>query len=157
MGDDATLSVITSRSNLRRMGEGLEKNLIFVGGILTTIVALGATFESYTNLNLIWRLLITAIAAALILWGLAKFLAGWARPAAKPLKYGQRKDNVPRLRLFLCGMAILLLTVIFVALAWFQTERFIMRLDERRSADATHAELFAPLRSVENVLIQLPG
>jgi hypothetical protein len=51
----------------------IEKNLILIGGI-SSLVAVGSAFETFTTLALFWRLLITALAGFSVATAVANHL-----------------------------------------------------------------------------------
>lgn len=139
------------------MGAYLQKNLTLVVGIFSTVTALVGTFESITNLQLVWRLLITGVAALLILIATTNRLSRWVRPDSAVLGFGREEEPASRARVFLGAVGLTLLCAAFVFLAWLQTDRFILKIDESRSAEVFSATLFAPSRIVDTVMVQLPG
>ncbi|WP_095089852.1 hypothetical protein [Mesorhizobium sophorae] len=139
------------------MGELIQKNLALWGGILASLVALIGTFESFTNALLFWRLLVTGVAASLILWEVAEYFAARSKPAPRKITYGEATKPSPPWGLILSGAVILAVCAAFVLLACLQTQRFIMRVDEQMAGSSVRTDLYAPLRMVEKVLIQLPA
>lgn len=139
------------------MGELIQRNLTLLGGILASLVALIGTFESFTSAPLIWRLLVTGVAAVLILWVLAEYLAARSKPAAGRITYGGVTKPPLPLRLILSGAVMLVACTAFVLLAGLQTQRFIMKVDEVIAGSVVRADLYAPLRMVKKVVIQLPA
>lgn len=134
----------------------IDKNLTLVAGI-SSLLALGSAFETFTTLALFWRLLITSVAAASVAMAVANRLAIWSRQSSAVPGFGREDEALSINRLLGSATLLALVCAAFVWLAWFQTDRFVLRIQESRSADFSNTLLHAPSRPVNRVTIQLPG
>lgn len=139
------------------MGGLIQKNLTWVAGIFTSLVALAVTFENFTNLHLVWRLLTTGLAGILILVAIVSSLSRWVRPDPAVPGFGQDEGRASRRKLLLSAVALALICAVFVFLAWLQTDRFILKIDQSHSDELSSATLFAPSRMIDSMMVQLPG
>jgi hypothetical protein len=136
------------------MTEMLEKSSGLIGGLLA-IISVGAAFETFTNLGLLPRLVVTAIAALLLCFWLNRLLVGWIKPPQGIIPTAPA-TKFSRLRYF--GAVVLLLIVCgsFVLFAVWMIGRLTFQLHEMTTGGASRALLVAPYSRVDSVTIAVP-
>lgn len=134
----------------------VEKNLIWIGGV-SSLLALGGAFETFTTLGLFWRLLITALAGLSVAMAAAGYISGWVKQDHDIRGFGREEEPRSNGRFAAAAAVLAVVCAIFAWLAWFQTDRFVLKIGESRSGEALTTLLHAPLRPVSSMTVQLPG
>lgn len=126
-------------------------------GLSASVVSLFGTFENFTNLHLIWRILITGIAGILICLAVTNILIQWSKPQQSMPGYGRPAPSASNFHLCLSTVVLSVLSAVFVYLAWLQTDRFVLKVEKSQFGGSSIALFFAPSRMVETMTVQLPG
>ncbi|WP_343717378.1 hypothetical protein [Inquilinus sp.] len=125
--------------------------------VILAILSLTSTFESFTNAPLIFRLLITGILALLVASTVADRFGTWAK--ADPELPGFGRETLPTSikRLEASTVLLILIYLILIGAAWFQTDRYALIVIESRTGDTATLHLKAPSRPVGKMTVPLPG
>jgi hypothetical protein len=124
--------------------------------LLLAVLSIAAAFESFTNVDLVWKLPVTALAALLVSLSLAYWLAQWCKPAAAYSGYWHTSALSPEIRRGLSAIALGAVCVVFVAVALLQIKWFALQFDHRTAPEKSTARLIASSLRVESVTIPLP-
>lgn len=124
-----------------------------VVGLLLSILSIGGAFDTFSDIGLLPKLVVVAIAAGLLVFSAAKWLAKLIRPT-DPI--GLPAPERDMRRFVLCSIALAVICVAFVWLAVFLTQRFTLQLQETSSANRLVTLLIAAEGPVQNVTIELP-
>jgi hypothetical protein len=125
-------------------------------GLALSVLSVGGAFDTFTSVGLLPKLIVAALAAALIIFSAASWLAKHIRPAQENVGFGLHQEGRSKLRFFLFAMLLAVLCVGFTWFAWYLTERFTLQLLEKIEADKSATLLIAPDASVDSVTIELP-
>jgi hypothetical protein len=135
--------------------QGFEK-LSAIAGIIAGLLAIGAAFETFTNLGLIVKLVIAGAAGLGLSLSVAGILANWTRAPVGMPGFGGTPPRPPPKRVVASVVALLVPAAAAVALAIFVIAQFATRVDESMASDKSTAVLTATLSKFDRMTIQLP-
>jgi hypothetical protein len=133
----------------------MEKLSAIVGFVLS-LLSLGSAYDSFTTIELLPKLLVTGVAALLVIFSAAHWFARHLAPDQPFIGYGvpEPDRSIPRFSFFSFLLAVL--SALFILLALYLTERFTLQLRETTAADKSATLLIAPDASIDSVTLELP-
>lgn len=121
-------------------------------GLVLSLVSVGGAFETFSDIGLLPKLVLVAIAAGLLVFSAAKWFARYIRPTDRFGPAPKRDIG----RFVLCSFALAVLCAFFVWLGVFLTQRFTLQLQETSNANSATTLLIAAEGNVQHVTIELP-
>src|SRR6266849_7104544 len=134
----------------------LEKIGIILGLVLSAL-ALASAFENFSNVGLLWKLVVTAVAGLIMSQVVANWLAKWTNPSEQFPGFGRPPAGRSTGRF--CFSLVLLgaLCGAFVGLSLLLIQWFTLQLHETKTVEKSITLLIAPYSRVEGITIQLPS
>ncbi len=123
-------------------------------GLLLSLLSVGGAFESFSDIGLLPKLIVTSIATVLVVFSVASRLARYIHPTGQGSGLLEPERSIGRF--VLCSLVLAGICALFVLLALFLTQRFTLQLQEAGKANSSATLLIAPEGIVQSVTIELP-
>ncbi|MEA2878520.1 MAG: hypothetical protein QOF14_3716 [Hyphomicrobiales bacterium] len=125
--------------------------------LFTALLAVGGALETFTNLGLLAKLFVIAIASLSVSLYCASVLAARIKPDPAIVGFGATAGPLSKKRIVLAILGLAIVAGIGIGLAIFVTVRFAARFDERVSTDTSVVTLTAAYAKIERITVQLPA
>lgn len=134
----------------------LMEKISTIIGLLLSLISLGSAYETFTTIGLWPKLFMTAVAALLLVFGAARWLASYLTPNEAYVGYGATPPRRSLSRYVQFSILLLLASIGCVLLALYLTDRFTLQLNETTNSTMSTTLLIAPEASIDSVTVQLP-
>lgn len=123
-------------------------------GLVLSLLSVAAAFDSFSDIGLLPKLIVTAIATGLVGFGAASRATRYIHPAGGGFGLAAPERSIGRF--VLCSLVLAVLCALFVWLAVYLTQRFTLQLQETSKPNSSATLLIAPEGIVQSVTIELP-
>src|SRR4029079_3595730 len=103
-------------------------------GLVLSLLSVGGAFESFSDIGLLPKLVVTAIATGLVVFSVASWFTRYVHPAGGGFGLPAPQRSIGRF--VVCSLVLAAICALLVWLAVFLTERFTLQLQETSKANS---------------------
>lgn len=133
-----------------------ERFLRYIGLPAAVAASVGLTWDTFTGLDLIPRLIATLALAVLAQEALARSLAPEPPEPEFGFKPKQHRESTNHRKFAISAVAILICSSVFAGLAWLQTERLVVKALRETKNGSQSLQLIASWEEANFITLSLP-